>query len=165
MDGATTTAMVLAILAAVLSAAALAVSLALYLKASRMAEPHKRFLAALGQMDFPEDLTGFLEALGTVHHRLQDTQRALEQTIEAVRGSIARVGLVRFDAFEEMAGLLSFSLALLDHRANGVLLTGLHRRQSYDAYCRRVIGGTVEHEILPEEREALDEALRGWQAT
>ncbi len=163
MNGATTTVMVLAILATILSAAAVAVSLAVYRKTSQMAEPHKRFLAALGQMEFPEDLTAFLEALGTVHHRLQETQRTLEQTIEALRASIARVGLVRFDAFEEMAGLLSFSLALLDHRGNGVLLTGLHRRQSYDAYCRRVLAGKVEHEILPEEREALNEALRGWQ--
>jgi hypothetical protein len=162
MMGATTVAMVLAGVALVVAGGAVGFAVALYGKATRMAEPHRRFLESLGKMEFPEDLTQFLETLGTVHRRVEDNQRRVDEVIEALRGAITRVGLVRFDAFENMGGMMSFALALVDDRANGVVLTGIHSRNSFDTYCRRVVGGAPEVEVSAEEQQALGEALRGW---
>ncbi len=157
-----TPALVLSCVALVAAGVAAAFAVRLYGKAAQMAEPHRRFLESLGKMDFPEDLTQFLEMLGTVHKRVEDNQRRVDGVIEAMKGNISRVGLIRFDAFENMGGMMSFALALLDDRANGVVLTGIHSRNSFDTYCRRIQGGTPEVEVSTEEQQALAEALRGW---
>ena len=151
--------LVLAVVAAVLAAFAVGFAALSYARVLRLAEPHRRFLAALGEIEFPEDLTRYLELLGTVHRRVEDNQRRVDQLAEALLGTVSGVGLVKFDAFDHMGGMMSFSLALVDYRGNGVLFTGLHGRDSFDAYCRRVQNGRPEHDVMPEELEALEQAL------
>ncbi len=157
--------MVILVGAAVLSLAACVVAVSCYLRMVRLAEPHRRFLHALGQMEFPEDLTAYLELLGTVHRRVEDLRARVDAIQQAQQRSFATMGLVKFDAFDHMGGMMSFSLALLDRRGNGCILTGLHGRDSFDAYCRTVRNGRVEHELMPEEIEALNEALGGLSAS
>lgn len=159
-----TTAMVLSCIALIVAGVAAGFAVRLYTKVAQMTEPHRRFLESLGKMEFPEDLTQFLEMLGTVHRRVEDNQRRVDEVLEAMKGTISRVGLVRFDAFENMGGLMSFALALVDDRANGVVLTGIHSRNSFDTYCRRVQAGVPEVEVSTEEQQALADALRGWSA-
>jgi hypothetical protein len=60
-----------------------------------------------------------------------------------------------------MGGQLSFALALLDHLGNGCILTGLRGRDSFDAYCRRIVDSRPEVDLMPEEEQALREALDG----
>lgn len=157
-----TIAIVLSALALVAAAVCATLTVNLHGKASRMAEPHRRFLEALGEVEFPADLTEFLSMLGTVHRRVQANEARVDGLANDLRGAITRVGLVRFDAFENMGGQMSFSFALTDDHANGLILTGIHSRSSFDSYCRRVVAGQPEVEISKEEHQALKEALSGW---
>jgi hypothetical protein len=84
-------------------------------------------------------------------------RRLGELTEEAVR----HVGVVRFDAFEEMGGRLSFSAALLDSRGDGVVITSINGRQETRCYAKQVRGGTSIHHLSDEERQAIREALEG----
>ena len=159
MGGPVTIALVVASCAAVVAIGAVAVAVRLYARVVHLSEAHRRFLAALGQVEFPEDLTRYLEILGTVHVRTEETSRRVDRLAETLRSAVSRIGCVRFDAFDHMGGMMSFSVALLDHRGNGVLITGLHGRDSFDGYCRRIAEGHPPHELMPEESEALAEAL------
>jgi hypothetical protein len=155
-------ALILGIVALLGAGVAVGFALTLYARVQKMTEPHRRFLEALGQMEFPPDLTEFLAMLGTVHRRVETNERRVDSVAQALRGAVSRVGFVRFDAFENMGGMMSFALALTDDHANGVVLTGIHSRNSFDTYCRRVLAGTPEVEISGEEQRALSEALQGW---
>ena len=73
--------------------------------------------------------------------------------------SLRYVGLVRFDAFEDMGGRLSFSAALLDGHGNGVVITSINGRQDTRCYAKRVTAGASPHNLSDEEREAIREAL------
>lgn len=73
--------------------------------------------------------------------------------------SIRRVGLVRFDAFEDMGGRLSFSAALLDGHGDGVVITSINGRQDTRCYAKQVTGGSSAHNLSDEERQAIREAL------
>jgi hypothetical protein len=90
--------------------------------------------------------------------KLALAERRLGQlTEEAVR----HVGVVRFDAFEDMGGRLSFSAALLDSRGDGVVITSINGRQETRCYAKQVRNGTSIHHLSDEERQAIREALEG----
>jgi hypothetical protein len=79
--------------------------------------------------------------------------------IEAgARHMVQRVGIVRFNPFEETGGNQSFVVALLDGDSNGVLLTSLHARAGTRVYLRTVVGGRCDVPLSAEESEALRQA-------
>ena len=74
---------------------------------------------------------------------------------------IAHRALVRYDAYGELSGHQSISLALLDSDRNGVVLSSIAHRDTARLYCRQVLDGRGEHELSPEEDEAIRLALTG----
>lgn len=70
-----------------------------------------------------------------------------------------KVGLVKYDAFDEMGGKLSFSLALLNGNEDGFILNAMHSREGCYTYIKEVIDGNAYVLLSEEEREALDKAL------
>lgn len=81
--------------------------------------------------------------------------RDIESTAQLM---VQRVGIVRFNPFEDTGGNQSFVLALLDAEANGVLLTSLHARSGTRVYLRTVVGGRCDVPLSAEETEALRQA-------
>lgn len=74
---------------------------------------------------------------------------------------IQKVGLVRFNPFKEMGGDHSFSLALLDGKETGFILTGLHTRERTRVYLKEVRKGKSDLELSNDEKKALDLAQKG----
>jgi hypothetical protein len=74
-------------------------------------------------------------------------------------GSLRRVALVRYDAFGEMSGRMSFSLALLDDEGDGVTLSAIAGPSDTRVYAKAVAAGKGEHELSPEEQQAVRAAL------
>lgn len=83
---------------------------------------------------------------------------------EALRSSVRRIGLVRFDAFEDMGGRLSFSAALLDDNGDGIVITSINGRQDTRCYAKTVLRGTSVHNLSDEEEQAIREAMTGRRA-
>ena len=63
--------------------------------------------------------------------------------------------MVRYDAFADMGGHLSWSLALLDDRGDGVVLTSIHGRSDARSYAKSVTSWSSEAQLSPEEEEAI----------
>jgi uncharacterized protein DUF4446 len=72
--------------------------------------------------------------------------------------SARHVGLVRYDAFEDMGGQVSFSAALLDDFGNGVVITAINGRQEARTYAKTVKAGESDFNLSPEEEESISEA-------
>lgn len=77
---------------------------------------------------------------------------------EEAAGALRHLAVVRYDAFEEMGGRLSWSLALLDDGGNGVVLTSIRGRSEARTYAKSVSGWASEQELSPEESEAVAHA-------
>jgi hypothetical protein len=73
-------------------------------------------------------------------------------------GALRHLAVVRYDAFEEMGGGLSWSLALLDDGGDGVVLTSIRGRNEARTYAKSIAGWHSEQELSPEEAEAVDHA-------
>ena len=76
-----------------------------------------------------------------------------------LQGALGRVGLVRFNPFEDTGGNQSFALALLDGRGDGFVVSSLHARAGTRVYAKAVVGGASEAALSAEEAEALRQAL------
>lgn len=86
-------------------------------------------------------------------HRYADELRSL------ISGCVSRVGTVRFDAFDDMGGRLSFSVALLDERGDGTVITAINGRTETRAYAKPVLRGESRHILSQEEAAAITQAL------
>jgi hypothetical protein len=90
-------------------------------------------------------------------------QRQVEQRVSALEDRIPlcvqHVGLVRYDAFEDVGGQQSFSLAMLDALQNGIILTSVYSRSDVRVYAKAVRQGQPSHPLSEEEQQALRNAL------
>ena len=92
---------------------------------------------------------------------LSRIQKEIRELSDEVNLHVQKVGLVRFNPFEEMGGDHSFSLALLDGRDTGVILTGLHTRERTRVYIKEVERGRSKFNLSSEEKKALAKAQKG----
>jgi len=74
---------------------------------------------------------------------------------------VQKIGLIRFNPFKEIGGDHSFSLALLDGKDTGVVVTGLHTRERTRVYMKAVKEGKCEFELSDDEKKALVKAQKG----
>lgn len=104
-----------------------------------------------------------------VDHSRTEALSAVADRADVESGALRNVALVRYDAFGQMSGRMSFSLALLDEHGDGVTLSAITGRTDTRVYAKPVSGGTGEQELSPEERQAVSAALeksgRGRAAT
>ena len=95
--------------------------------------------------------------------RLEQAARALNATDKrqqvAIEGGIRRVALLRYDAFEDVGGRLSFSCALLDEYGTGVVLTSINGRQETRVYAKPITEAHSSYNLSLEEEEAIRQAL------
>ncbi len=95
--------------------------------------------------------------------RLEKAARVLNATDKRqqlqIEAGVRRVGLLRYDAFEDVGGRLSFSCALLDEQGNGVVLTSINGRQETRVYAKPVTAGTSSYNLSSEEGEAIRQAM------
>ena len=87
----------------------------------------------------------------------------LSERVENVSGrlvsSYQKIGLVKYDAFNEMGGKLSFSLAMLDVKNNGFIINAMHTREGCYTYIKEIIDGNSVIVLSGEEQEALNNAM------
>lgn len=100
-----------------------------------------------------------LKDIGNLDGRLDVLTNRLEAAIEESRGAVQRVGLVRFDAFEDVGGKLSFSVALLDDRGDGFILTALNGRDTSRCYSKEIKGKNSQVDLSDEENLAISKAM------
>jgi len=76
-------------------------------------------------------------------------------------GALRNVAVVRYDAFGDMGGRLSFSAALLDEAGDGVVISSIHARGESRTYAKGLVGGKSDTTLTPEEQQALAAARSG----
>lgn len=116
-----------------------------------------------GPIQLDDVLRGILEGHARGIQRLEAAVRALNATDrgqqQLIDGAVRHVGLVRYDAFEDVGGRLSFSCALLDEHGNGVVVTSINGRQDTRVYAKPIVNATSTYNLSTEEDEAIRQAL------
>ncbi|MGA2451932.1 MAG: DUF4446 family protein [Solirubrobacteraceae bacterium] len=154
---------IVAIAAGVLALAALAGCAALSISVRRLRRAQRLVLGEGREQDVVAHAAALQEAFANLHSYVQDTATRLDGRLAAVetalRGRIAHRALVRYDAYNELSGQQSMSIALLDDDRSGIVLSCIHHRDQARVYGKQVRGGRGELELSPEEAEAVRLAL------
>jgi hypothetical protein len=101
----------------------------------------------------------FAGQVRTLEGDLERTRIRQQELAERLASSNRNVGIVRFDAFEDMGGLMSFSAAFLDDHQTGIVITAINGRTEARVYAKAIEEGRSSHNLSPEEQRALAEAL------
>jgi hypothetical protein len=154
-----------ALAAGALALLALIIVLVLAVKLRRLRSAQQVVLGGAGREDLVAHASGLQAAFETLHGRVEEIAERLDDRMAAAErrldGAIAYRSLVRYDAYGEMSGHQSTSLALLDADRNGIVLSCIAHRDNARLYCKVVHDGRGEHELSPEEDEAIRLALTG----
>jgi len=165
VEDVTTTTGAVAAAALALAVLALAWVAVLALKLRRLRHAQRVVLGADDHRDLvahAADLDARFAALRSVvegaHVQLDERLGDVEARLD---GTIAYRGLVRYDAYNEMSGRQSTSVALLDARRSGVVLTTISHRDQARLYAKQLVAGESLLPLSPEEEEAVRVALAG----
>jgi hypothetical protein len=116
-----------------------------------------------GPIPMDDALRAVLEGHAAQIQRLEQAARVLNGTDKKqqvlIEGSVRHISLLRYDAFEDVGGRLSFSCAMLDDHGTGVVLTSINGRQETRVYAKPIAEGTSTYNLSVEESEAIRQAM------
>ena len=154
-----------ALAAVVLASIALAATTVLGARLRRLRAAQLLVLGSSGAEDVVAHAATLQRAFDSTRQEVHATAERLDARMTAAEqrldGTIAHRALVRYDAYGELAGKQSISLALLDAHGNGVVLSSIAHRDTARLYCKPVASGEGEQPLSPEEQEAVRLALAG----
>ena len=165
MNDLTDPAGLVALAAGALALLALVLVVVLAVKLRRVRSAQEAVLGPTGSDDLVAHASSLQQAFEALHTRVEEVAERLDARMAAAErrldGTIAHRALVRYDAYGELSGHQSISLALLDAARNGVVLSSIAHRDTARLYCKQVFDGRGEYELSPEEDEAVRIALTG----
>lgn len=89
----------------------------------------------------------------------QKSEEQIQKNLHSIQSTFHKLGIVKYDAFKEMGGNLSFALCILDDLNTGFILNTMHGRDSSYTYIKEIIKGEAYATLGEEEKEALDKAI------
>src|SRR5581483_1113500 len=150
---------VIAIAGVVVALAALAVAVVLLLRLRGLRSAQQTLISggSADLVDFAVSLQGRIDG---VNRNVDDLEARLAQVDRRVDGTVSRVAVVRYDAYENTGGHQSASVALLDASRTGVVLSAIQGRDYARIYVKELEEGRAAVSLSPEEQEAVDRAMK-----
>jgi len=165
VDELTSTTGIVALGAAAAALIALLLAIVLAVRLRRLRAGQSAVLGAQGSQDLVNYVQnvgdGFTDLREWVEAALAQVDDRLAGAAERIDGCIAYRSLIRYDAYGEMSGHQSSSVALLDARKSGVVISSILHRDQARVYVKQLTDGVPTLELSPEEQEAVDTALAG----
>ena len=162
-DDLTSAAGIAALAAGGVAIIALLLALVLFAKLRKLRGAQTAVLGTSGERDLVTHAEGleiaFVELRELVESTFAKVQQRLESDEARIARGISRTAVIRYDAYGEMSGRQSSSMALLDEQGTGVVLSSILHRDQARLYVKGVHDGTPELELSPEEDEAVRTAL------
>ena len=169
MDDLTTTTGIVALAAAATAIVTLALAVVLAVQLRRLRAAQRVVLGSGDARDLVEHAAELGHAFEALRAYVEESALRLDSRLgtaeERLDAAIAYRGVLRYDAYNEMSGRQSCSIALLDASQSGVVLTSIHHRDQARLYVKQVRDGAPELELSPEEAEAVRLALEGGRAS
>lgn len=105
------------------------------------------------------EIIHLFEANDVLTESAHDAGQRLDRQQKLLDTCFRKIGMIKYDAFNQMGGKLSFALALLNDENNGIILNSVHSPEGNYTYIKEVREGKSELELAEEEKQALDRAL------
>ena len=128
-------------------------------KFKKLYHTYDRFMRGKDMESMEETVLAQFERIEALEKSNEEKDRQIESIFENLQHVYQKTGLVKYDAFREMSGKLSYALALLDKENNGVMINSMYSREGCYSYVKTIVGGKCSIEMSEEEQEALKIAV------
>lgn len=128
---------------------------------SKLKKRYKIFMNGKNAKSLEDTLVKRLNEVDALIAANKKNEKDIKKLFSNMKFTFQKVGLVKYDAFHEMGGKLSFSLALLNETNDGFVLNAVHSREGCYTYIKEIVGGNSIIVLAEEEQEALDMAKGG----
>jgi len=137
----------------------------LQLRLNRLVSHYDRLFSGTTYGTFEDAMDRYVGRLDETVSQVDSLNRLCQAVEGDLRGTIQRVGIVRFNPFADTGSDQSFAVALLDGNGSGIILSSLFSRSSTRMFAKSVVDGKSSHPLTDEEREAIAQAMAGEPAT
>lgn len=128
-------------------------------KFKKLYQTYDRFMRGKDMESMEETVLAQFERIEALEKSNEEKDRQIESIFENLQHVYQKTGLVKYDAFREMSGKLSYALALLDKENNGVMINSMYSREGCYSYVKTISGGKCSIEMSEEEQKALKIAV------
>ncbi|MBQ8519156.1 MAG: DUF4446 family protein [Agathobacter sp.] len=125
---------------------------------AKLKKRYKIFMSGKNARNLEKTLIERLDQVDSLLEATATNEKNIQTLFANMKFTFQKVGLVKYDAFNEMGGKLSFSLALLNETDDGFVMNAVHSREGCYTYVKEIIAGNSIIVLSPEEKEALDMA-------
>lgn len=120
---------------------------------------YQMFMKGRKAESLEEEIGALFNDIGTLKATTEKNKKDIRKIIENLRETYQRVGIVKYDAFKEMGGKLSFSVALLNDNETGFIINSIHSSEGCYVYTKEIVNGECAISLGDEEKKALTLAL------
>lgn len=142
----------------ILSVVLLTTTIILLVKVGSLSKKYNAFMKGSDGHTLESTILTRFKEIDILKEESKYTSEKLNIACETLITAYQKIGIIKYDAFKEMGGKLSFSLCLLDDENNGFILTSMHTREGCYTYVKEIIKGESFVILSTEERRALEEA-------
>ena len=128
-------------------------------KISRLMNRYEKFMKGKNAENLSAAIEENFQQMDKLEKAYEKNEAKYEATIHGITSSFHKLGIVKYDAFNEMGGKLSFALAMLDGNDSGWIINAMHSREGCYTYVKEIVKGESYVELAEEEAEALDKAI------
>ena len=126
----------------------------------KLKKKYKMFMDGKNAKTLEESIMSRMDQMDYLISSNKKNEDDIQTIYKNLKSTFQKVGLVKYDAFQEMGGKLSFSLALLNETNDGFIINAMHSREGCYTYIKEIIDGNSVITLADEEKEALDMAMR-----
>lgn len=120
---------------------------------------YQMFMKGKKAESLEEEIGALFNDISTLKSSTEKNRKDIKKIIENLSECYQRVGIVKYDAFKEMGGKLSFSIALLNDSATGFIINSIHSSEGCYVYTKEIVNGECAISLGDEEKKALTLAL------
>lgn len=131
----------------------------LTVKYTKVKKRYDKFMRGKNAASLEDDMNGVFEDMKLLKNNVDKNRKDIRALYKNMGKTFQKLGIVKYDAFKQMGGQLSFSLALLDENDNGFILNSVHSSEGCYSYTKEVKNGTCSISLGEEEQQALDMAM------
>jgi len=138
----------------------LIILIVLTVKYSKIKKRYDKFMQGKNASSLEDDMHGVFEDMKLLKNNVDRNKKDIRILYKNMERTFQKLGIVKYDAFNQMGGQLSFSLALLDENNDGFIINSVHSSEGCYSYTKEIKNGTSSISLGEEEQQALNIAMK-----
>jgi len=139
---------------------ALIIFISINIKLARLNKRYSKMMKGMEGVNIEQLLLAHIEEVKQTVLKVDNLAKDCQRIEKTSHDCVQKVGIIRFNAFEDMGSDLSFAIALLDYQNDGVVISSIYSRSESHTYAKPILSGNSTYFLTEEEKQALAQAIK-----